>query len=138
MVGNQVHKQYIYENNVDQLVNNQFNKENVFGRHFLILVAFGVFLAPPQTWFLDLHKVKIMWNNNLLMLLVNINQVLKKGSKNCVKSLEIITNAFFMNVEKKSIKHISKKNCCVFGGAPINSYKHDKSYFDNISLVVWL
>ena len=43
--------------------------------------------------------------------------------KNCVQNLEIIQNAFVMNVEK-SIKHIAKISFSVFGGNHIFASFH--------------
>ena len=60
-------------------------------------MAFQVFFAPSKTWFLDVHKVKTIYNADFKMLLVK-NHMVRKWQTNLFKKNLMIENAFVMNV----------------------------------------
>ena len=45
------------------------------------------------------------------------------------KNLELVANAFFMNVEEKNQQHFAEKSFSVFEGAPFKSFEHTKTFF---------
>ena len=113
LVGNQVHKQCIFFKHHFALINlkivmktnkihscitksiKNFIKEDNF--KFVWLMEF---VAPPKTWLWDLHRVKIICNADLKMLLSKKSHSLTLSANFCVTNQKIIEKVFSIKVEK--------------------------------------